>query len=232
MVGFVFQKLLIRSGLYFCVFLVFLPYCIQIFILIIQTLLKFRNKLLFNQFVEPRENANILEVVFYFVMRAFWGLGKFFNQIVNLWLLATPLVTPLATPYIFFSTTLSKILDPPLLPVYLKPFRTQGKGKWRDQNIKLQINHAPKCRLTPQRRELPKTPRKLTNTPLGEGAKWVLSLCRAPFVRKLFWLFDITKLNHEREKWLFDITKLNHEREKWLFDITTLNHEHKNGYFK
>ena len=60
--------------------------------------------------------------------------------------------------------------------------------------------------------------------PLGEGAKWVLSLSRVPFVRKLFWLFDITKLNHEREKWLFDITTLNHEREKWLFDITKLNH--------
>ena len=45
------------STLYFCVFLVFLLYCIEIFILIIQTLLEFRNKLLFNQFVEPRENA-------------------------------------------------------------------------------------------------------------------------------------------------------------------------------
>ena len=46
---------------------------------------------------------NILEVIFifYFVMKAFWGLRKFFNQIINLWLLATPLVTPLATPYIF-----------------------------------------------------------------------------------------------------------------------------------
>ena len=49
--------LLIRSGLYFCVFLVFQLYCIEIFILIIQTLLKFRNKLLFNQFVKSRENA-------------------------------------------------------------------------------------------------------------------------------------------------------------------------------
>ena len=59
---------------------------------------------------------NILEVIFifYFVMRAFWGLGEFFKQIINLWLLATPLVTPLATPYIFYLTTLSKILDPPL----------------------------------------------------------------------------------------------------------------------
>ena len=59
---------------------------------------------------------NILEVIFifYFVMRAFWGLGKFFNQIINFWLLPTPLVTPLATPYIFYLTTLSKILDPPL----------------------------------------------------------------------------------------------------------------------
>ena len=41
----------------FCFFLVFLLYCTEIFILIIPILLKFRNKLLFNQFVEPRENA-------------------------------------------------------------------------------------------------------------------------------------------------------------------------------
>ena len=34
------------------------------------------------------------------------------------------------------------------------------------------------------------------------------------------------------KNWLFDLTKLNHERKKWLFDITKLNHEHKNGYFK
>ena len=60
-----------------CVFLVFLLYCIEIFILIIQILLKLRNKLLFNQFVEPRKNANILEMIFIilFVMRAFCTLG-------------------------------------------------------------------------------------------------------------------------------------------------------------
>ena len=111
-----FQILLIRSGLYLFVFLVFLLYCIEIFILIIQTPLKFRNKLLFNQFVESRENAKHTgdDIHILFCFEGFWGLGKFFNQIINLWLLATPLVTPLATPYIFYLTTLSKILDPPM----------------------------------------------------------------------------------------------------------------------
>ena len=54
-------------------------------------------------------------------------------------------------------------------------------------------NHAVQCQL------IPKDGKQLKNgecTPLGERAECVLCFCCAPFVHKLYWLFDITNLNH------------------------------------